>query len=103
MRCGNPPGSLFLQLGRTSIFLLLFTDNYFFGPFPSLSLSTMGNDDLITDDAVAELLVNEAKDCSLKYSTIGMEAYTSSSSSSSRFAPHRPPSLPMVTLTPNHL
>lgn len=46
----------------------------------------MGNDDLITDDYVAEMLVEEAKDCSLKYSTIGMEAYTSSSSSSSRFA-----------------
>ncbi|KAJ4386239.1 hypothetical protein N0V93_009132 [Gnomoniopsis smithogilvyi] len=44
----------------------------------------MGNNDLLTDDAVAELLVNEAKDCSLKYSTMGMEAYTSSSSSSSR-------------------
>ncbi|KAJ4417587.1 hypothetical protein N0V82_006060 [Gnomoniopsis sp. IMI 355080] len=44
----------------------------------------MGNEDLLTDDAVAELLVSEAKDCSLKYSTMGMEAYTSSSSSSSR-------------------
>ncbi|KAG8167596.1 hypothetical protein KVR01_003285 [Diaporthe batatas] len=44
----------------------------------------MGNDDLLTDDHVAELLAKEAKDCSLKYSTMGMEAYTSSSPSSSR-------------------
>ncbi|POS78319.1 hypothetical protein DHEL01_v203280 [Diaporthe helianthi] len=44
----------------------------------------MGNDDLLTDDHVAELLSKEAKDCSLKYSTMGMEAYTSSSPSSSR-------------------
>ncbi|KAL1859719.1 hypothetical protein Daus18300_009438 [Diaporthe australafricana] len=42
----------------------------------------MGNDDLLTDDHVAELLAKEAKDCSLKYSTMGMEAYTSSASSS---------------------
>ncbi|KAI3398593.1 hypothetical protein diail_8941 [Diaporthe ilicicola] len=42
----------------------------------------MGNDDLLTDDHVAELLAKEAKDCSLKYSTMGMEAYSSSSSSS---------------------
>lgn len=48
----------------------------------------MGNDDLLTDDYVANMLADEAKDCSLKYSTIGMEAYTSSSSSSSRFATH---------------
>lgn len=63
----------------------------------------MGNDDLLTDDAVADLLVNEARDCSLKYSTMGMEAYTSSSSSSSRFAPPPPsfPSLLTVTLTLN--
>ncbi|KAK7715334.1 hypothetical protein SLS64_004034 [Diaporthe eres] len=42
----------------------------------------MGNDELLTDDHVAELLAKEAKDCSLKYSTMGMEAYTSSPSSS---------------------
>lgn len=35
----------------------------------------MGNDDLITDDFVAGLLVKEANDCSLKYSTHGLEAY----------------------------
>ena len=45
----------------------------------------MGNDELLTDDHVADLLAKEAKDCSLKYSTMGMEAYTSSPSSS-RFA-----------------
>lgn len=50
----------------------------------------MGNDDLLTDDHVAELLAKEAKDCSSKYSTMGMEAYTSSPSSS-RFAKTRHP------------
>lgn len=60
---------------------------------------TMGNDDLITDDYVAEMLAEEAKDCSLKYSTMGMEAYTSSSSSSSRCA--TPPyALPNANLCP---
>lgn len=44
----------------------------------------MANDDLLTDDYVADILAKEASDCSLKYSTMGMEAYTSSSSSSSR-------------------
>ncbi|KAJ0123469.1 hypothetical protein J7T55_011934 [Diaporthe amygdali] len=42
----------------------------------------MGNDDFLTDEHVADLLAKEAKDCSLKYSTMGMEAYTSSPSSS---------------------
>lgn len=41
----------------------------------------MGDKDLLTDDHVAELLAKEAKDCSLKYSTMGMEAYTSTPSS----------------------
>lgn len=68
-----------------------------------MTSKTMGNDDLLTDDAVAELLVNEAKDCSLKYSTMGMEAYTSSSSSSSRFVNHMCPlALLTITLTPRN-
>ncbi|KAM4065125.1 pre-mRNA-splicing factor 38B [Hirsutella rhossiliensis] len=33
----------------------------------------MPNDDLLTDEYVAGLLAEEAKDCSLKYSTMGME------------------------------
>lgn len=49
------------------------------------ALLTMGNDDFLTDEHVADLLAKEAKDCSLKYSTMGMEAYTSSPSGS-RFA-----------------
>lgn len=56
----------------------------------------MGNDDLITDEYVAEMLAQEAKDCSLKYSTMGMEAYTSSSSSSSRCATDPPHVLPIA-------
>lgn len=51
----------------------------------SCSCFNMGNNDLLTDDHVADILAKEAKDCSLKYSTMGMEAYTSSPSSS-RFA-----------------
>ncbi|KAF3768482.1 hypothetical protein M406DRAFT_220629, partial [Cryphonectria parasitica EP155] len=35
-------------------------------------------DDLLTDEYVADLLAKEAGDCSLKYSTMGMEAYTTS-------------------------
>ncbi|KAF4339415.1 pre-mrna-splicing factor 38b [Fusarium beomiforme] len=33
------------------------------------------NDELLTDDYVADLLAQEASDCSLKYSAMGMEAY----------------------------
>ncbi|CEI60672.1 hypothetical protein FVEN_g2661 [Fusarium venenatum] len=33
------------------------------------------NNELLTDDYVADLLSQEATDCSLKYSTMGMEAY----------------------------
>ncbi|KAH8729687.1 hypothetical protein BGZ61DRAFT_446833 [Ilyonectria robusta] len=35
----------------------------------------MGNDDILTDDYVAGLLSQEANDCSLKYSTMGMDAF----------------------------
>ena len=38
----------------------------------------MGNNDYLTDDYVADLLAKDAKDCSLKYSAMGMEAFTSS-------------------------
>jgi hypothetical protein len=31
--------------------------------------------ELLTDDYVAEMLANEAKDCSLKYSAMGLEAF----------------------------
>ncbi|KAI1498408.1 hypothetical protein F5X99DRAFT_393767 [Biscogniauxia marginata] len=34
--------------------------------------------DLLTDDYVADLLAKEAKDCSLKYSAMGLDAYKSS-------------------------
>lgn len=46
----------------------------------------MGNDDFLTDDYVADLLAKDAKDCSLKYSAMGMEAF---SSSSKKYASHR--------------
>ena len=31
--------------------------------------------ELLTDDHVAEMLANEAKDCSLQYSAMGLEAF----------------------------
>ncbi|ROW16347.1 hypothetical protein VPNG_02688 [Cytospora leucostoma] len=44
----------------------------------------MGDKGLLTDEYVADVLAKEAKDCSLKYSTMGLEAYTSTPSSTSR-------------------
>jgi hypothetical protein len=38
----------------------------------------MEDDDILTDDYVAEMLAKEAKDCSIKYSSMGLEAYRSS-------------------------
>ncbi|KAH7175479.1 hypothetical protein EDB81DRAFT_874326 [Dactylonectria macrodidyma] len=35
----------------------------------------MGNDEILTDDYVAGLISQEANDCSLKYSAMGMEAF----------------------------
>ncbi|OAA48601.1 pre-mRNA-splicing factor 38B [Metarhizium rileyi] len=35
----------------------------------------MSNDEFLTDDYVARLLAQDAKDCSLKYSAMGMEAF----------------------------
>ncbi|OTB12868.1 hypothetical protein K445DRAFT_320695 [Daldinia sp. EC12] len=37
----------------------------------------MPPEDLLTDDQVAELLVKEAQDCSLKYSAMGLDAFKS--------------------------
>lgn len=37
----------------------------------------MANDDILTDEYVAELLAKEANDCSLKYSSMGMDAFRS--------------------------
>jgi hypothetical protein len=38
---------------------------------------SMTNDDLLTDEFVADMLAKEAQDCSLKFSAMGMEAYRS--------------------------
>lgn len=40
-------------------------------------LADMPNDELLTDEHVAELLAKDAQDCSLKFSTMGMQAYRS--------------------------
>ncbi|KAI1771634.1 hypothetical protein F4818DRAFT_428457 [Hypoxylon cercidicola] len=37
----------------------------------------MPPDDLLTDDYVTDFLVNEAKDCSLRYSSMGLDAFKS--------------------------
>jgi len=38
----------------------------------------MGNDDILTDDYVAELLAKDAKESSIKYSSLGLEACANS-------------------------
>jgi hypothetical protein len=35
------------------------------------------NETILTDDAVAEILAKEAKDASIKYSSMGLEAFKS--------------------------
>ena len=47
----------------------------FFISIAPFARATMANDELLTDDYVAGLLAQEAKDCSLKYSALGMEAF----------------------------
>jgi len=37
----------------------------------------MANDTILTDDYVAELLTKEASDASIKYSSIGVDAFKS--------------------------
>lgn len=51
--------------------ILLYNYNYFAFAMP--------NDDILTDDYVAGLLAKEAGDCSIKYSAMGMEAFTTNS------------------------
>ncbi|QPH18801.1 hypothetical protein C2857_003901 [Epichloe festucae Fl1] len=48
----------------------------------------MSNDELLTDDYVAGLLAQDAKDCSLKYSAMGMEAFRDNKKSSSMLKPN---------------
>ncbi|KAH9905377.1 hypothetical protein F4778DRAFT_705590 [Xylariomycetidae sp. FL2044] len=46
------------------------------------------NDELLTDDYVAELLSKEASDCSLKYSSMGLDAYKSAKRPSNQPKPN---------------
>jgi hypothetical protein len=39
----------------------------------------MANDDLLTDDYVAGVLARDAKESALKYSALGLEAFSSQS------------------------
>ncbi|GAB0138508.1 hypothetical protein EsDP_00006743 [Epichloe bromicola] len=48
----------------------------------------MSNDELLTDDYVAGLLAQDAKDCSLKYSAMGMEALRDKKKPSSMLKPN---------------
>ncbi|KAM0291129.1 hypothetical protein ACHAO9_004246 [Fusarium lateritium] len=46
------------------------------------------NDELLTDDYVADLLAQEASDCSIKYSAMGMEAYRTNKKPASMMKPN---------------
>lgn len=39
--------------------------------------TAMTNDDILTDDYVADLLAKDAGDCAIKYSAMGMDAFRS--------------------------
>lgn len=57
-------------------YLILAYINHFWIVFLSFGgTCAMANDEILTDDYVAGLLSQEANDCSLKYSAMGMEAY----------------------------
>jgi len=45
--------------------------------FTDMDKRRLQNDTMLTDDAVAELLAKEATDASLKYSSLGLEAFRS--------------------------
>lgn len=51
--------------------------NIFFGIHTCNGTPNMPNDELLTDEHVAELLAKDAQDCSVKFSTMGMQAYRS--------------------------
>lgn len=42
------------------------------------NLITMANDDILTDDYVAELLAKDAKESAIKYSSMGLDAFKQS-------------------------
>ncbi|UKZ86700.1 uncharacterized protein TrAFT101_002524 [Trichoderma asperellum] len=48
----------------------------------------MPNDELLTDEYVADLLAKEASDCSLKYSAMGMEAFNTKNKPSNALKPN---------------
>lgn len=48
----------------------------------------MANNELLTDDYVADLLAKEASDCSLKYSALGMDAFRSDKKYAARLQKH---------------
>lgn len=44
----------------------------------SCSVVIMANDEILTDDYVAELLAKDAKESTIKYSSLGLEAFAQS-------------------------
>jgi hypothetical protein len=44
----------------------------------SFSVVIMANDEMLTDDYVAELLAKDAKESTIKYSSLGLEAFAQS-------------------------
>lgn len=51
----------------------------------------MTNEELLTDDYVAGLLSQEASDCSIKYSAIGVDAFLGKDSNSKKYWPFANP------------
>ncbi|KAM0279660.1 hypothetical protein ACHAQH_004462 [Verticillium albo-atrum] len=49
----------------------------------------MPNDDILTDDYLAEVLAKEAADCSLKYSSVGMEAFRAEKKPPNKLKPNK--------------
>ena len=55
------------------------------GSLAKMERNLLQNDTMLTDDAVAELLAKEANNASIKYSSMGLEAFRSA-----KYAPPKP-------------
>ncbi|KAG7144948.1 hypothetical protein HYQ46_006306 [Verticillium longisporum] len=49
----------------------------------------MPNDDILTDDYLAEVLAKEAADCSLRYSSVGLEAFRAEKKPANKLKPNK--------------
>ncbi|TPX14861.1 uncharacterized protein E0L32_004970 [Thyridium curvatum] len=64
--------------------------------------SKKNDDDILTDDYVAEVLASEARDCSLKYSALGLEGYKSPSRPANKSKPNTRFLRHIIKETKNH-